>query len=152
MAWQRKIPFGYQMRGGIIETHPQEAGAVQAIFTQYLLGDSYLKIAETMTKRGIPYHSHTPVWNKNMVKRILENEKYLGEEPYQAIISREDFLEARALRTDKNTYRPCTQKVQPVRAKLVCGLCGARMVRDTKSHGCQRWHCQGPECGHTVHM
>lgn len=152
MAWQRKIPFGYQMRGGAIEAHPQEAGAVQAIFTQYLAGDSYLKIAETMTKRGIPYHPHTPVWNKNMVKRILENEKYLGEGPYQALISRKDFLDARTLCTDKNTYRPCAREVQPVREKLVCGLCGARMARDTKSHGYQRWRCQGPECGQTVRM
>ena len=33
MAWQRKIPFGYQMRGGIGEADPQEAGTLQAIFT-----------------------------------------------------------------------------------------------------------------------
>lgn len=58
---------------------------MQAIFTQYLAGDSYLKIAETMTKWGIPYHPHTPVWTKNMVKRILENEKYLRIKPYQTL-------------------------------------------------------------------
>ena len=38
MAWQRKIPFGYEIRGGLIQPHPQEADAVRYIFGQYLAG------------------------------------------------------------------------------------------------------------------
>ena len=67
-----------------------------------------------------------------MVKRILENEKYLGIKPYHTLISKSDFLEALARRTDKNTYHPCAQKVQPVRKKLVCGLCRARTGQDIR--------------------
>ena len=74
MAWQRKIPFGYEVRGGLIQPHPQEADAVRYIFRQYQAGASLLAIAEDMTRQGIRYHRHTAEWNKNMVKRILENE------------------------------------------------------------------------------
>ena len=68
MAWQRKIPFGYLIRDGLIQSHPQEADAVRYIFGQYLAGASLLTIAEDMTRRGIRYHQHTAEWNKNMVK------------------------------------------------------------------------------------
>ena len=78
MAWQRKIPFGYMICGGLILPHPQEADAVRYIFGQYLAGASLLTIAEGMTRQDIRYHQHTAEWNKNMVKRILENAKYTG--------------------------------------------------------------------------
>lgn len=152
MAWQRKIPFGYQMRGGVIECHPREAQAVQNIFTQYLAGASYLAIAKEMARRGVHYHQCTAEWNKNMVKRILENDKYLGMNPYPRIIQDEDFYAVRLLRTDKNTYALCPAQLEPVRGKVVCGACGARMTWDTKSHGQRRWRCQGPECGQVVRI
>ena len=78
MAWQRKIPFGYQIQNGRVACHPEEMDAVKAIFSHYLLGSSYNQIADAMTRQGVRYHQHTAQWNKHMVKRILENEKYLG--------------------------------------------------------------------------
>ena len=78
MAWQRKIPFGYIIEGGVTQPHPQEANAVRYIFGQYLAGASLLAIAEDMTRQGPRYHQHTPAWNKNMVKRVLESARYTG--------------------------------------------------------------------------
>ena len=49
MAWQRKIPFGYQVQNGRINCHPEEAELVRAIFSRYLLGGSYSQIFETST-------------------------------------------------------------------------------------------------------
>lgn len=82
MAWQRKIPFGYQVRNGRINCHPEEAELVRAIFSRYLLGGSYSQIADEMTQQGVRYHQHNAQWNKHMVKRILENERYLGMDGY----------------------------------------------------------------------
>lgn len=48
MAWQRKIPFGYQVQNGRINCHPEEAELVRAIFSRYLLGGSYSQIADEM--------------------------------------------------------------------------------------------------------
>ena len=113
MAWQRKIPFGYEIRGGQIQPHPQEADAVRYIFRQYQAGASLLAIAEDMTRQGLRYHQHTPEWNKSMVKRILENTKYTGADGYPHLVSDEDFAAAQSQRAARNTYAPL--RLRPVR-------------------------------------
>ena len=127
MAWQRKIPFGYIIEGGVTQPHPQEANAVRYIFGQYLAGASLLAIAEDMTRQGPRYHQHTDVWNKNMVKRILENQKYIGAEGYPPLVSDEDFAAARCQRSDRNTYAPLSAEIRPILGKTVCARCGGRL-------------------------
>ena len=98
MAWQRKIPFGYMIEGGRVRPHPQESDAVRYIFGQYLAGASLLTIAERMAERGPRYHQHTAEWNKHMVKRILENTKYIGVDGYPRLVSDGDFAAAQGQR------------------------------------------------------
>lgn len=152
MAWQRKIPFGYQIQNGRVACHPEEMDAVKAIFSHYLLGSSYNQIADAMTRQGVRYHQHTAQWNKHMVKRILENEKYLGIDEYPRLVTDEDFLTVRLRRGEQNTYAPCPVEIIPIRGKAVCALCGERMMRDTKSHGRPRWRCKDPECKGSVYL
>ncbi len=147
MAWQRKIPFGYQIRDGLIQPHPQEADAVRYIFGQYLAGASLLSIAESMTQQGIRYHRHTTEWNKNMVKRILENAKYTGAEDYPLLVSDEDFATAQHQRAKRNTYAPLAAEIRPISGMVVCARCGGRMARGTRTHGRVSWRCQNPDCG-----
>lgn len=150
MAWQRKISFGYMIRNGLIQQHPQEANAVRYIFGQYLAGASLLTIAEGMTRQDIRYHQHTAEWNKNMVKRILENAKYTGEGNYPRLVSDEDFAAAQRLRTERNIYAPLATEIQPIQNKTACAQCGGRMVRGGRAHGRVSWRCQGPDCGQVV--
>lgn len=150
MAWQRKTPFGYMVQGGETVPCPAEADAVQDIFTRYLAGASYSRIAEEMSRGNVPYHQHTRQWNKHMVKRILENGKYLGTGGYPRLVSDEDFLAVQLQREDKTDYAPCPAGLGPIREKAVCAVCGSRITRDTKSHGRPRWVC--PDCGATVHI
>lgn len=147
MAWQRKIPFGYAIQNGTLLCDPVESAAVKQIFTQYLAGSSYSQIACEMERQKIPYHKHSRQWNKNMVKRILENPKYIGADGYPKVIADEDFIAVRLQKQDRTTYAPCPPCVAPIRVKTVCGLCGARMARDTKLKGRARWICKSPECG-----
>ena len=146
MAWQRKTPFGYMIRNGETVSCPMEADAVRNIFTRYLAGASFAKIAEEMSEGNIPYHQHTSQWNKHMVKRILENGKYLGTDIYPRLVSDEDFLAVQLQREDRTDYAPCPAGLNPIREKAVCAICGGRIVRDSKSHGQPRWVCAGPEC------
>lgn len=150
MAWQRKTPFGYMIRNGETVTCPVEADAVRSIFTRYLAGASYAKIAEEMSKGKIPYHQHTSQWNKNMVKRILENGKYLGTDIYPRLVSDEDFLAVQLQKEDKTDYTPCPASLAPIREKAVCVICGGKIARNTKTHGRPRWVC--PDCGAIVHI
>ena len=152
MAWQRKIPFGYEVRGGLIQPHPQEADAVRYIFRQYQAGASLLAIAEDMTRQGIRYHQHTAAWNKNMVKRILENSKYIGADNWPRLVSDEDFTAAQRLRTERSTYAPLSTDIRPIQGKVVCGLCGGKMIRGNRSHGLVHWKCQNPGCGQSISL
>lgn len=147
MTWQRKIPFGYAMEKGTLTRCEAEAAAVQAIYAMYQSGSSYSQIASEMERRDIPYHTHTPQWNKHMVKRILENPRYLGKDGFPRLISDEDYRAADRQRAGKTDYAPCPASIPPIRKKAVCSLCGALMHRDTKSRR-PRWICQAPDCGH----
>ncbi len=152
MAWQRKIPFGYMIRGGVVRPQPQEADVVRFIFGQYQAGASLLCIAEEMTNQGVRYHQHTPQWNKNMVKRILENAKYTGTDGWPRLVADEDFAAVQRQRTQRNTYAPLAADIQPIQGKTVCALCGGRMARGTRSHGRVHWKCQDPDCGQSVSL
>ena len=150
MARQRKIPFGYEIRGGLIQPHPQEADAVRYIFGQYQAGASLLAIAEDMTRQGIRYHQHTAEWNKNMVKRILENTKYIGAGDYPRLLSDEDFAAVQYQRRSRNTYAPLLAEIQPICGMMACAQCGGRMARGTRSRGRVSWRCQTADCGQVV--
>ena len=155
MAWQRKIPFGYQMVSGDIIHQPEEADAVDFIFNSYLQGESYLKIADSMSALGIRYHKSTAEWNKHMVKRILENPKYAGCGAYHAIISTESWREAQAVRDRKTTgWKKQPGCVETVKRSLVCGECGSAFNKDTSTNisGNRWWHCSNTECGCTFKL
>ena len=150
MAWQRKIPFGYQMEQGSLGCERTEAETVRRVFSMYLAGNSMKRIAEVMTEQGVPYHKNKPCWNKNMVKRILENGKYLGDGEYPRIIRDEDFLAAQQLKESKNLYAPYPAKIAPLKDKLVCGVCGTGMMRLSVGNGAARWKCRNSDCQCTV--
>ncbi|WP_298035196.1 recombinase family protein [uncultured Dysosmobacter sp.] len=152
MAWQRKIPFGYRIEQGQACLHPVESNAVRDIFQLYLSGLSYSQIAREMERQKIKYHQHTEQWNKHMVKRILENQTYLGGRLYPRLIDGEDFLAARFQQREKAVGTPRPKEIDAIRKKAVCALCGAKMQRHTCTNGRSCWRCESPVCGSTVYM
>lgn len=107
MLKNRSIPFGYCMVNGKYALNAPEAEAVRKIFTDYIGGKSLKTIAAEMQ---IPYNMGKAVWNKNMVCRVIENTKYIGEDGFPKIISDEDFIRAAEIKAGRNTYRkPATQ-------------------------------------------
>lgn len=87
-----------------------------------------------------------------MVKRILENAKYIGEGGYPRLVSDEDFAAAQSQRAERNIYAPLPAQIQPICGKVVCARCGGRMVRGTRSHGRVGWRCQTPGCEQAVRI
>ncbi len=96
MKKNRNIPFGYTMQKGEIVEEPTESQAIRYIYKLYLDGRSMSEIARQMSINQISYNGITFDWNKNMVKRILENEKYLGKDGYPVLIDNDIFLRANA--------------------------------------------------------
>ncbi len=116
MLKNRNIPFGYCMINGKYVLNEPEAEAVRKIFEEYINGKSLKTIASEMK---IPYNSCKENWNKNMVCRVLENKKYIGENGYPQIITAEDFEQAAHIKAERNTYcKPASQN-EPQQLKIM---------------------------------
>ena len=103
MPKNRTISFGYCMKNGEITTEPKEVYAVVTIFDEYLKGKSLSEIAKLMETEKIRYNADSDKWNKNMVNRIIENEKYLGNDTYPQIIAENIFKQDNEKRVRKAT-------------------------------------------------
>ena len=115
MLKNRSIPFGYCMVNGKYVLNAPEAEAVRKVFSNYIGGKSLKTIAADMT---IPYIIGKSDWNKNMVCRVLENRKYIGENGYPQIITAEDFEQAARIKTERNTYRKPAPRDEPRQLKI----------------------------------
>lgn len=147
MVRKRTIPFGYCMKNGEITTEPQEVYAVVTIFSEYLNGKSLLQIAKLMVSEKIRYNADSDKWNKNMVKRIIENEKYLGKDKYPQIIDEEAFRQANEKRLKKATSLNLIPKdLQAIRNVTYCAECGQRLSRIGGNTKYEHWNCKNPDC------
>lgn len=147
MKKNRTIPFGYMMENGEIIIEPVESKAVQEIFKLYLDGSSLLTIAGYMKSKDISYNGINNIWNKNMVKRILENEKYIGKENYPRIIDDEIFFSAnnkKKVRASKITE--ISEELQAIRTLTYCFECGHRLSRIGGNTRPEKWNCKNPDC------
>ena len=115
MLKNRNIPFGYCIVNGKYALNAPEAEAVQKIFADYISGKSLKTIAIEMQ---IPYNNNKTVWNKNMVCRLLENKKYIGENGYPQIITVKDFEQVAHIKAERNTYRKPALQDKPHQSEI----------------------------------
>lgn len=104
----RKLPFGYHMELGKIAPHPPEAVLVKHVFQAYIAGESYNSLVEWLREQKIPYDVGR-VWNKNMVARILEDRRYIGDKGYPAILQEETMTSAIKKRIAKQVTTHITE-------------------------------------------
>lgn len=104
----RKLPFGYHMELGEIVPHPQEAELVVHIFQAYIAGESYNSLVAWLREQPVPYDAGR-IWNKNMVARILEDPRYIGDKGYPAILQEETMTSAIKKRSAKQVTTHITE-------------------------------------------
>ena len=147
MAKNRTIPFGYCMKNGEITTEPKEVYAVVTIFDEYLKGRSLSEIAKLMQSEKIRYNAISDKWNKNMVKRIIENERYLGTEKYPQLIAEDIFRQANEKRVKKaTTLNLISDDLQEIRNVTYCAECGHKLSRIGGNSKYEHWDCRNPDC------
>lgn len=134
----RKQPFGYRIQNGQIQVAEHEAETVRMIFDHYAAGMSYDRLTDTLNGQGIPYVPGK-LWNKNMVARVLQDERYLGKAAYPQIVTLKSFQQARAAKPNVSGAAECGE-ISDIRRLARCGLCHGPMRRERKD----RWHC--PRC------
>ena len=142
MKKKRYFPFGYRMAGGQIEIVPEESSLLQNLFDNYLKGASLIKLAETAQQTGIKFRENTERWNKNMIARMLDDERYWNDNGFPPIVSKEIGSAITALRKQKTTSQ-CP--IQFIKKKLVCCICGENINRNGKNAPRIRGDC--PKCG-----
>ena len=147
MKKNRNIPFGYTMKKGEIIAEPTESQVVKNIFKLYLGGKSMSEIARQMSISQVSYNGITFDWNKNMVKRILENEKYLGKDGYPVLIDSKTFYHANVRKKSKATsVNEISEELKIMRSLSYCTECGHRLSRFGGNTQTDKWDCRNPEC------
>ena len=91
---------------------------MRSIYLQYLAGVSFKQLAEQLQTEDVPYDEDKS-WNKNMVARILEDDRYIGEKEFPALIPTEQFHAAQERRKEM-----CPEYKQTPAQKELRKLCG----------------------------
>lgn len=180
-------PYGYQKAENDRNTlviDPVAAGVVKDIFRMKLHGLSQDAIASKLNEAGIlspmEYKSETgsnyrtsfktsekAVWSSVTVRRILENELYIGnlvqgkqttpnhkvkktvlkpegdwvrrEKNHEPVVSDRDFSIVQRLLGLDTRISPKQTEVYPLSGLIVCGDCGAAMVRKSSCSGGKKY-------------
>ncbi|MFR3237839.1 MAG: recombinase family protein [Acutalibacter sp.] len=143
----RSIPFGYCYQNGVLAVHPQESQTVQAVFTAYLSGEPLSRIAAHLTAKLVEYLPGRWQWDKARVKRLLDNDKYIGNGEFPPIIKERDFQMAHQKKENASTNRQLVDEdIKLFKGLTHCHHCGGPMVRrlDSRMEHPVTWKC--PQC------
>lgn len=165
-------PFGYRIvEGKKLAIHAETASLVKWIFQAYLEGRSTEWIAEDLNRRHIPTAWKRGGWRGQVIRKILSNEKYIGdslcqktytlntfpfeakvnkgeadqfyvENTHPAIIDRKVFDKVQALLRRKAERKPVLHQEYILSRKITCAACGSLFQRRADNRGVIRWGCQ----------
>ena len=104
----RMVPYGYRMNNGKIIPDKNEATVVRDIFDLFIGGKSLKAIADSLTAENVLIFEGNTIWSKNRIKRILDDERYIGANSYPPILSDDLFVQAKKVSGEKGfTVEPC---------------------------------------------
>lgn len=152
----RRFPYGYEMQNGLIVICLKEADTVKQIFSQYLNGKNLKNIAERLTENQIEFLPGEYGWNKSRIKRMIEDERYIGDNTYPAIIDKDIFqkanFEKNSRRTNISTVVTAEKKL--LTHKVICADCRRRLFHNTDSRlkNSEKWFCKNEDCKFSVYM
>lgn len=147
---KRSLPYGYYFNKGCVTIHPQEQEILTEIYKSYLSGKSLLNIADELNVQSIEFMSGIIGWNKARLKRILEDKRYLGNDNYPAIISKETYEAVQKIKNARNTQKGVDRQadIYQIAVPVRCPDCGSEMHRrhDLRIKCSQRWTCINDDC------
>ena len=145
----RYCPFGYQMNNGTIEPETSESQTVARMYNSYLAGKSLKEIAIDLSAEKVSYLEGQTTWDKCRVSRILSDRRNCGEKGFPAIVSKEIFQKAQAVRESKKAEDvPMAPALTSAVAPILCGHCGCatKRVNDKRFRFQQKHVCLNPDC------
>lgn len=152
----RRFPYGYEMQNGVIIISAKEADTVKRIFREYLNGDNLKIIAERLTEKQVEFLPGEYGWNKNRIKRMIEDKRYIGDNSYPAIVDEDVFKRANA---EKNNRRTNAEPIITTEKKILvhkvqCANCENKLFHNTNSKlkNSELWYCKNKDCKFSVYM
>lgn len=120
----RHTPYGYDIIDGKAVVNEEKAEQIRKICENYLGGMSFIAAAQDV---GINM-SHCGV------KRLIQNERYLGDDFYPAILTREmaNRIEKERLRREKMLGRDKRTKKSLPEAKVFTGFTALKIAQKYK--------------------
>ena len=73
------LGYDYDPIHKVLTINEEESKIVQMIFSRYLEGAGCYVIARELTELGIKTSRGNDVWHESVIRRILKNEKYVGD-------------------------------------------------------------------------
>ncbi len=149
---QTHMPIGYKMVDGKIQIDKEKSKTVKKIFTEYLKGKSLLSIAKNLKESRVANANNKTNWTHGAVGKILENTKYMGDEFYPPLITKEKYQRVQAKRKHKEKQVGKTHQLNSTRnknifaSKVFCGECGEPYRKYIEHSGKAwekvRWKCK----------
>lgn len=112
---KRKLPFGYAMENGDVKAAPNESDCVMWIYLTYDAGASLQEIASELNARASVHYDPDKPWNKNMVDRILQDQRYSGDALYPEIVPEVLYRAAQRRRAERRGVSKQTEAQKMIR-------------------------------------
>lgn len=138
----RCCPFGYRMVNGKYEIDPAESELLQNIFNCYHTGSSLLQLTSMAEQTDLKFRENAIGWNKNMISRMLDDERYWNGEQFPPIIQKEIALKVVNLKKSKASQK---SKIPFIQKRMTCPQCGGMLHRNSKKTPTIYWDCK--DCG-----
>ncbi len=85
----------YDKVGKDLVVNEEQAEIVRYIYSEYLSGKGTVKIADELTKKGVPTSTGLTTWSASYISRVLRNPFYCGTIVYRKSYI-PDYLEQKA--------------------------------------------------------
>lgn len=137
-------PFGYHYHNGTFTIKKSEAPTVKAVFSYYLQGYGYKKIAQYLeaNEKFInrkPYQVRNIIMNSNYCGRVI-NQYGQYDNMFPSIVSTNIYEQAQAIRSQKQLKR--TSSANQLKQKSKCPCCSSTLTNMTirKKHHTLRYY------------
>lgn len=132
------VPYGYRTKDGVVSVIEEEADIVRLIFSMYLEGNGYGKIAAHLNTNHIKTLNGCH-WEHSSIRRTINNPIYGGwiyfsgktyESKVPSVVSKETFEAAqrdKGVKGARYAYRTSRQDIFMFLGLLKCGQCGWNM-------------------------
>ncbi|HCQ3502817.1 TPA: recombinase family protein [Staphylococcus aureus] len=138
-------PFGYQYHNGTFTIDTVKAPTIKAVFSYYLQGYGYKKIAQYLEAdekfiNRKPYQVRNIIMNPNYCGRVI-NQYGQYDNMCPSIVSTSIYEQAQAIRSQKQLKR--TSSANQLKQKIKCPYCGSTLTNITirkKQHNTLRYY------------